>query len=143
LNSENIILCPCGTGKYYQDCCKPYHDGTLCKTALLLMRSRYSAYALSLSEYIIKTTHPENSGYSSDANKWKKEILSFCAMTSFNQLEIMNFTDGKENARVTFVAHLQQKNDDASFMERSLFKKEEDQWLYADGQILNPQKFNH
>ncbi len=40
------ILCPCNSRKKYRDCCKILHDGGFPESALALMRSRYSAYAL-------------------------------------------------------------------------------------------------
>ena len=57
------ILCPCNSGKKYSNCCKTLHDGVFPESALSLMRSRYSAYALQKSEYIIHTTHPDNPNY--------------------------------------------------------------------------------
>ena len=69
------IPCPCHSGKKYQECCQPYHTGKLPENALALMRSRYSAYALHLADYIMQTTHPHNRAYLSDKERWKKEIL--------------------------------------------------------------------
>jgi uncharacterized protein YchJ len=51
--------CPCGSGKSYSHCCGIYHkDHSLVPTAQALMRSRYSAYALGLEEYLLATWHP-------------------------------------------------------------------------------------
>ncbi|MDD2950112.1 MAG: YchJ family metal-binding protein, partial [Sulfuricurvum sp.] len=52
--------CPCHSGEKYKKCCQPYHKGILPSNAQKLMRSRYSAFALELSNYIMATTHPNN-----------------------------------------------------------------------------------
>jgi len=130
------MLCPCGTGKSYIECCKPFHEGRLPDTALLLMRSRYSAYALSLPVYIMETTHPKNAQFSEDQDSWAQDIEEFCLHTKFHKLEILDAEDGKPFATVTFTAHLSQNKQDASFTERSAFEKVDGKWLYLSGQFL-------
>ena len=48
--------CPCGSGKKYKKCCQIYHKGKIAKSALELMKSRYSAFAVGDIDYIIKTS---------------------------------------------------------------------------------------
>lgn len=48
INPKN--LCPCHSQKCYEECCKRYHEGAAAENALILMRSRYSAYALQLAD---------------------------------------------------------------------------------------------
>jgi len=100
------IHCPCGSKKKYKKCCRIYHNGSLPSTALLLMKSRYSAYALGDCNYIIKTTHPDNPDYSTDIKSWEESILSFSRHTHFLGLEIIDFIDGEKEAFVTFNAQL-------------------------------------
>jgi SEC-C motif-containing protein len=51
--------CPCLSGNAYEECCGRFHGGTAAApTAEALMRSRYSAYALGLADYILDTWHP-------------------------------------------------------------------------------------
>ncbi len=126
-------LCPCHSGKWYRDCCKPYHEGKLPENALLLMRSRYAAYALGLADYIIATTHPSNPDYSAPTEQWKQEILAFSNQTRFLGLTIHTFLDGPSEAYVAFTAHLEQNGIDASFTEKSRFFKEGERWLYTEG----------
>ncbi len=116
--------CPCSSGKAYSECCKPYHDGSLPPTALALMRSRYSAYALGKADYIMETTHPNSSYFEKDKKKWKKAILEFCRGTKFLKLEIL---DSGENW-VHFIAHLSR----ALLNEKSLFEKVNGKWLYTE-----------
>ncbi len=54
-------LCPCGSGsqQVLSDCCGRLHGGKqLPVSAEQLMRSRYSAFALNLTDYIVHTTVP-------------------------------------------------------------------------------------
>ena len=113
--------CPCHSGKPYEECCKPLHDGKPAENALLLMRSRYAAYALGLADYIIRTgANPQN----------RDEILRFSRETVFQDLAIHEWTDGEKEATVTFTAHLRQGGKDVSFTEKSLFIKKGDVWIY-------------
>lgn len=130
--------CPCGSQKKYKKCCKPFHDNiTLPKTALELMKSRYCAYALEKSEYIILTTHKDNVDFQSDIKSWNNDILDFCKNTKFEKLEILEFIDSIEESFVTFKATLLQHNKDASFCEKSRFLKIDGKWLYVDGKFID------
>jgi len=126
-------LCPCHSGKPYGDCCQPFHDGALARNALELMRSRYSAYALNLPDYIIKTTHQENPSYSPEHDLWAEAISLFSKETKFAGLIIHEFKEKGRESSVTFTAILSKKGRDASFTENSYFEKEGDAWYYSAG----------
>ena len=52
-------LCPCYSGKLYEECCEPFHSKKeFPKTAEELMRSRYAAFAIPNGEYLWQTTLP-------------------------------------------------------------------------------------
>ncbi|MBD3809984.1 MAG: SEC-C domain-containing protein [Sulfuricurvum sp.] len=121
--------CPCHSGKKYKQCCQPYHKGILPSNALKLMRSRYSAYALGMVEYIIATTHPNNPDASIALSDWQKAIGNFAKTTYFQGLKITEFADGEEEAFVTFEATL----SDGIMREKSRFLKVEGKWLYESG----------
>lgn len=123
--------CNCGSGIKYEDCCGKYHRGELPETALQLMRSRYCAYARNLPEYIMETTHHENRSYQTDKAAWKKSLQKFSRATLFDQLTILDFTDGEDEAYVTFKAHLRKGLQDVSFTEKSKFLKVNGRWLYC------------
>jgi len=125
--------CLCSSQKEYQECCKPYHEGASPQNALVLMRSRYSAYALGLKDYIIETTHPGSPLFQPDFDEWKKEIIKFSETTDFNQLEILDFTEGEPFSSVTFAAHLTKGKRKASFTEKSYFERIHGRWLYRNG----------
>lgn len=128
--------CPCGTGNPYNSCCKLFHQRQLPDSALELMRSRYSAYALCLPKYIIATTHPANPQFCPDEIQWHQEIFDFCLQSEFQKLEILNFQEKEFFATVTFVVHLVQNKNDISLSEKSYFEKIKGKWLYLCGQLF-------
>ncbi len=125
-------FCPCCSKEIYQECCQPMHDGAFPENALALMRSRYSAYALSLPEYIMRTTHPDHGDRLLNKEEWKMKILDFSRTTQFHRLDIVNFQDGADEAFVTFIAHLSQEKQPMQLHEKSRFLKIGSQWLYRD-----------
>lgn len=135
---SNNDLCLCKSGKKYKKCCKIFHNNIANpKNALELMRSRYCAFALNLSEYIIKTSHKENQDYTNDILNWKKDIEEFSLYTEFKNLEILDFQEDQFESFVTFKATIFQDKEDVSFIEKSRFLKENNIWLYIDGKFLN------
>lgn len=95
------------------------------------MKSRYSAYAVGESTYIIKTTHENNAQYMEDTKGWRESIDLFCKETAFQGLEILEFIDGEEEAFVTFKAKL----SSGEMVEKSRFLKVDGMWLYENGEI--------
>jgi SEC-C motif domain protein len=94
------------------------------------MRSRYSAYALGKSDYIVRTTHTESPHRQHDTAAWRASLDEFSRHTRFEGLTILA-TD--ENT-VTFHATLSQDGRDASFTEHSVFRQEDGQWRYVAAQ---------
>lgn len=130
--------CPCGSQKKYKKCCKTFHDKiTFPKTALELMKSRFSAFATSNYDYIISTTHQLNPDFTKDLKSWKEDILNFSKNTRFEKLEILDFIDGEIESFVTFKATLFQNKNDISFIEKSRFLIVDGRWLYVDGEFLD------
>lgn len=130
--------CPCGSLIKYKKCCKPFQEDI--KTpinALELMKSRYCAYAIEKSEYIILTTHQNNRDFNTDTKVWNNDILDFSRNTKFEKLEILEFIDGQTESFVTFKANITQNKQDVSFIEKSRFIKENGKWQYIDGEFIN------
>lgn len=98
------------------------------KSALELMKSRYSAYATGDIKYIIKT--------SSSKDLDKSELKEFSENCEFKNLEILEFSDGEKEAFVVFKATVFCEKIDNSFIEKSRFIKAKDRWLYVDGEFL-------
>ncbi|MBS3903358.1 MAG: hypothetical protein KGZ30_03245 [Anaplasmataceae bacterium] len=99
------------------------------------MRSRYSAYALHLADYIIQTTHPDHPTYSSNHSYWKQEILQNTKNMLYEGLTIIEFIDGAQDAYVTFTAHLRHGKKNISFTEKSYFIKTNNIWFYKYGEL--------
>jgi len=119
-----------------QECCDPCHAGEMPASALALMRSRYSAYALGLVDYIMDTTHPRSPIRNPNRVIWRSELLQFCKETKFCGLEIIEFIDGDDTATVTFIARLEQGGQDVTFKEKSSFSKEGGRWFYKNGRFV-------
>ncbi|CAA6803180.1 MAG: Unknown protein [uncultured Campylobacterales bacterium] len=110
----------------------PYHKGAAPKNALLLMKSRYCAYATQNSNYIIKTTHKNNDDFTEDKAKWNKSIKAFCTQTEFLGLEIIKADLNDDISYVTFKAKL----STGDILEKSRFVFEDGVWLYESGDML-------
>lgn len=118
-------LCPCHSGKLYKDCCQPLHLGQAAPDAEHLMRSRYSAYALKLPEYILQTWHPETRPASLSEEelngiKWLKLVVLSHQLTD------------ETHAEVVFIATYQSgKQKKSQLTEHSSFVRTNDRWLYV------------
>ncbi len=124
--------CPCHSQKPYQACCQPFHKGKNPPTAVQLMRSRYSAYALAQVGYIIKTTHPKSPFQETDQRQWRKRLQAYCARTQYVGLQILNQETIGDTATVTFHAMILDGGADGSFTEKSAFERVKGRWLYLD-----------
>ena len=129
--------CPCGSRKKYKKCCKIYHNGVNPKSALALMKSRYSAFVVEDTKYIMKTTHKDNPDFTSNLQSWNNSILQFSKNSDFLGLEIIDFIDDENISFVTFKALISQDNKDISFIEKSKFLKEDNIWKYHSGEFLD------
>lgn len=124
--------CPCG-GPRYGSCCAPLHRGDRrAATAEQLMRSRYSAYALSEVEYLLRT-HPSPE----PLVRRRRELIASLALVRWRRLCILATTAGAPADRtgtVSFEAHYTVGGREGVLRERSLFGREgerpDGQWLY-------------
>src|SRR3954447_1236747 len=70
--------CPCGLGDDYESCCGRLHAGEAAPTAELLMRSRYSAFAVGDAGYLLRTWHPSGRPARLDldpAQRWTRLVV--------------------------------------------------------------------
>lgn len=123
--------CPCGRSAKYKKCCGLWHGGRPAPTPEALMRSRYSAYALGLVDYVMATTHPDGPHHGRYGQR--DEIEQFCRTTSFDGLEVLESSTDGDDGMVAFRATLSQAGRDASFGERSRFHRLDGRWLYHSG----------
>jgi SEC-C motif domain protein len=127
---QTDILCPCGSGQTYADCCRICHlDHVSVSTAQQLMRSRYSAFVFKLTDYLLQTWHvskrPRQLNLDDDATQWIG-------------LEILACSDGAGADRigtVEFKAHYQLHHSVGCLHEVSRFRRESGYWFYLDGKI--------
>ena len=122
--------CPCGSRATYGRCCGRYHRaGALhlqAPTAEALMRSRYSAYALGLGDYLLATWHPRTRPAALDAQDAPPRWLG---------LEVRHHAlQDDAHATVEFVARARQAGGRAMRLhETSRFVREDGRWYYVDG----------
>lgn len=120
---DKNAICPCqrqqGQPKLYSQCCKPLHDGAPATSAKQLMASRFSAFVLGLTEYLIATWHsstcPKDLSTEPDEQWLKLDILSF------------------DHNTVHFKAYFKQEGQFEYLEESSNFVQENNRLVYLDG----------
>jgi SEC-C motif-containing protein len=119
-----MIICPCGLGPPYEECCGKYHQGEVtAPTAELLMRSRYTAYARRDAAYLRKTWHPAT----------RPPTVDFDPGLTWTELEIVGKTEGglfHAKGTVEFRAHYRHGGKAQVMHENSRFVREDGAWLY-------------
>lgn len=125
--------CPCHSGQKYKRCCAPFHGGAQPPTPEALMRSRYAAYALGLTGYVLDTTDPLGPQAQPDRAAWAADVAAFSRRTRFEGLEVQGAGQEGDEGWVRFRALLTREGRDASFTERSRFVRRDGRWLYVSG----------
>jgi SEC-C motif-containing protein len=135
------LACPCraldATPLRYADCCGRWHEGLAAgdhaPTPEVLMRSRYSAYALAqgsgrsppgMVEYLMRTWHPSTAPGDLELGPLK-----------WTGLEILQHEMHGDAGVVEFVAHHKVNGRAATLHEMSRFVREDGAWRYVDGVI--------
>ena len=122
--------CPCGTGLSYAECCGRLHDGTAtAATAEQLMRSRYSAFAVGDSAYLLATWHSGT----------RPRSLALDPAVRWTGLEVLATTGGTllaAEGTVEFRASHLVGGQPGTQHERSRFVREDGRWRYVDGVAL-------
>lgn len=113
--------CPCQSNIAYTQCCKPLHDGlALAKSAEQLMRSRYCAFVMQQTEYILLTHSSETRhDVSLDSiNQWNQQC-------NWLGLNIVTKPADKNQDKVEFIAWYKTDGKLAYHHELSQFFKHE------------------
>jgi len=122
------MLCPCGSEKTYANCCKAYIDGKKIPNVEVLMRSRYSAFALKNAAYILETNYQEEV----TENAVKMLEREFEAV-EWLQLQVVDSTKNE----VEFRAYYRDFDEKLHVLhEHSHFVFENGKWYYKDGVIF-------
>ncbi len=121
--------CPCQSDLSYAQCCQDFiQQIRIPESAQQLMRSRYSAYVLADSSYILATWHPQ----------YRPKDLTL----TFNDphwigLKIVQCQAGTisdEEGLVEFIARYKVNGKAHKLKETSLFKQLNNRWYYCQSQ---------
>ena len=117
--------CPCGSGVAYAACCEPLHEGLrAAETAVELMRSRYSAYAVGDAGYLARTWHPRT----------RPKEIDVTAGPRWRGLTVLATADGREDDRIGEV-EFEARHAGGVLHERSRFVRRAGRWVYVDGDL--------
>ncbi|WP_253442988.1 YchJ family protein [Halomonas sp. Y3] len=115
--------CPCGSGIPLAQCCARYHAGEPAPSPEALMRSRYSAFALGLADYLLASWHSATRPAElapDDATRWLR-------------LEVLESGEQGDEGRVHFRAVFREGRRFGVLEEASRFRREAGRWAYLDG----------
>lgn len=119
--------CPCGTGRSYAACCGRFHDGEPAPGPETLMRSRYSAFVLDLTGYLLATWHPRTRPAALEPNPAGLKWLGLAVKATTMQDE--------DHGTVEFVARSKLGGRAQRLHETSRFVREAGRWYYVDGDV--------
>nr|MCW2729183.1 hypothetical protein [Aeromicrobium sp.] len=119
--------CPCLSGLTYDACCGRLHTGTAtAQTAEQLMRSRFSAFAVSRPDYLLetwdRTTRPATLKLDADLRWYRLDVLATSAGGPFDTTGVVEFT-----------AFYRSPTGAGSQHEVSRFTRQDGRWQYLDG----------
>uniref|UniRef100_A0A942SZ46 UPF0225 protein KHB02_13215 n=1 Tax=Neobacillus citreus TaxID=2833578 RepID=A0A942SZ46_9BACI len=120
--------CPCLSGNPYGECCGPLHAGAAAPTAERLMRSRFTAFALGLPDYLLQTWHPTT----------RPSSLTLDPSQRWQRLDIVSASSGgpfDARGTVTFRAWWRSDGERGVLEETSTFVREGGRWSYVDGVV--------
>jgi SEC-C motif-containing protein len=121
------LTCACGSGVPYDDCCGRYHGGAPATNAEAFMRSRYTAYAIGLEDYLLASWHP--------STRPAGLGLKSSPQAQWIGLQVKSHQLLDENhATVEFVARYKINGRAYRMQEISRFVREEGRWFYVDGE---------
>ncbi|MDP5226493.1 MULTISPECIES: YchJ family protein [Arthrobacter] len=122
--------CPCLSGERYVSCCGRYHEGeAVAPTAEALMRSRYSAFAVGDTAYLLATWHPGT----------RPSSLELDARVSWVRLDILAAEAGgpfDTEGQVAFRAHYRVGARRGVLEELGRFVRQDGRWFYVDGDVV-------
>ncbi|WP_373183005.1 YchJ family protein [Halomonas campaniensis] len=115
--------CPCGSGQSLALCCGRFHAGEPAPTPEALMRSRYSAFALDLTDYLLSSWHAST----------RPAELAPGPTTRWLRLKVLESGEDGDDGHVHFRATFREGRRFGALEERSRFRRESGRWFYLDG----------
>jgi SEC-C motif domain protein len=115
--------CPCGLGDDYESCCGRLHAGAPAPTAESLMRSRYSAFAVGDTGYLLRTWHPSG----------RPQTFSLDPALRWTRLAVLQTRDGglfDATGTVQFRAMYVRQGQRGVLAETSRFVRHDRHWTY-------------
>ncbi|MBF0356059.1 MAG: YchJ family protein [Alphaproteobacteria bacterium] len=128
-----MTLCPCSSGRDFAACCGPILDGAQAPTAEALMRARYCAFTSGNMAFLDRTLAKE-----SQDDYDREELLETIQNAKPQGLEVRHTEGGGENdstGMVEFIARLKVHGEPLLHHEKAVFRKEEGNWIYVDGEV--------
>ncbi|WP_111718959.1 YchJ family protein [Homoserinimonas sp. OAct 916] len=125
--------CPCLSGLIYGECCGRLHRGEVtATTAVELMRSRFSAFAISDAGYLLRTWHPRT----------RPPSLQLDPGIRWYRLDVISTTGGgllDDDGTVEFRAHYREAAGSTARQadvqqENSRFQRVDREWYYLDAE---------
>ncbi|WP_020396581.1 YchJ family protein [Thiolinea disciformis] len=122
------MLCPCQSGQWYNECCRPFHQGKAAPTAELLMRSRYSAYVLGDAAYLHRT-------WSKHTRPTLKSLMQSHSIQWLGLTIECTEQGGSDDQEgiVEFTARFSENHQEQALHEISRFVRENGRWVYLAG----------
>ena len=124
------LPCPCGSDQPYTACCQRWHvglvEGVHAPTPEVLMRSRYSAYAVGLIDYLLATWHPSTAPGELELSQVK-----------WIGLEVRHAEQTGDAGVVEFVARFRVNGRAQRMHEISSFVRQNGRWYYIEGQAVS------
>jgi SEC-C motif-containing protein len=117
------VACPCGLADDYASCCGRLHAGAPAPTAESLMRSRYTAFAVGNTGYLLRTWHPSV----------RPQALSLDLALRWTRLAVLRTRDGglfDATGTVQFRATYVQHGRRGVLAETSRFIRHDRLWTY-------------
>jgi SEC-C motif-containing protein len=128
--------CPCGSAKNYSDCCEPIISGSKkASTAEILMRSRYTAFAVGNLDHV-ENTHLESTRSELDM----ASVKAWATNSEWLGLEILKTEKGSESdsvGKVEFKCKFIFNGSEQIHHELSSFEKVNGTWFFVDGVMKN------
>ncbi|GAA6138960.1 YchJ family protein [Arenicella sp. 4NH20-0111] len=121
-------ICPCGTGKQFENCCERFlSKREIPDSPLLLMRSRYSAFALGgYGDYLVETWIPRLHAGLSSAELSVRDV-NWVGLTIHSHRSSADLGEVEFSAYFTDLEHNVQEH-----RELSSFCRENGRWFYVE-----------